>query len=398
MPTRFLPRAKSLATLSVIALAAGQAFAADMVFKAPPGGKVLFKDASGAIITLGVDSSGVVTLPALPASAAVNTGVVCFDASGTLAKCPPSYFGTVGPTGATGATGAMGEQGTPGATGATGPSGPMGMTGPTGATGATGLQGEQGITGVQGFTGAQGATGVTGPTGATGNTGAQGPTGTPGVQGVPGVPGNQGVPGVQGNTGPQGNVGPGGPQGSIGPAGATGLQGPTGATGVTGASGSSLPYRIVIGGTDSKALANPLYPTALIGPSGTQATMISNKGYLVAVSMLDNKVTSMSGTSNYPGTGCTGKVYVSTNMSPGSVFGVNTGSNARVLYYIPKPPVNTLTDPTYQSRVSPSTAPCANTSAVLGGTYYEAFPNDTAITGVGIAYQPASVSLEYVAP
>lgn len=83
-----------------------------------------------------VQINGKVVVPALPSTTGTQTGVVCYDAAGTLVTCPASY-GATGPTGATGATGSTG------ATGVTGAAGPTGATGATGATGPAGPQARQ---------------------------------------------------------------------------------------------------------------------------------------------------------------------------------------------------------------------------------------------------------------
>ena len=73
----------------LLALAAFSAYssAADIELKAPPGGRVVVKDATGATVQLMVDAAGVVTVPALVGSGTTSLNVVCFDAAGALAKC-----------------------------------------------------------------------------------------------------------------------------------------------------------------------------------------------------------------------------------------------------------------------------------------------------------------------
>ncbi len=200
-----------------------------------------------------VQINGKVVVPALPSTTGTQTGVVCYDAAGTLVTCPASY-GATGPTGPTGPTGATGATGSTGATGVTGAAGPTGATGATGPAGATGASGATGATGVSGPTGATGPVGVTGPTGATGSTGAVGPTGVTGAVGPTGAAGPTGAQGPQGPTGAQGLQGV---QGVQGPVGATGLTGATGATGATGPAGTGAPFGFTTRMTLSNS--NPLY-------------------------------------------------------------------------------------------------------------------------------------------
>jgi len=85
--------------------------AADIEIKAPPGGRVVIKNADGTTMAFIADSNGNVTIPALPASSTASTNIVCFDAAGLLAKCPASLVGATGATGPTGPTGATGATG-----------------------------------------------------------------------------------------------------------------------------------------------------------------------------------------------------------------------------------------------------------------------------------------------
>lgn len=129
-------RRDPLALAVAVALATGgaYAYAADVEIKAPPGGKVVVKDATGATTLLSIDPSGIIVVPGLPGSNGTLLGVVCFDLAGTLIKCPPT-IGATGPTGATGPAGITGPTGPSGSTGATGAASTV--VGPTGATGAT---------------------------------------------------------------------------------------------------------------------------------------------------------------------------------------------------------------------------------------------------------------------
>ncbi|MBC7709042.1 MAG: collagen-like protein [Rhizobacter sp.] len=237
-----------LATFTAFAVSA---HAADLEIKAPPGGKVLIKDSTGATTPLIIDGAGPVTVPGLPASTVVSAGVVCFDANGTLAKCAPiiGAQGPVGPAGATGAmgaagaigiagpTGSVGVTGLAGATGIAGPTGPIGTTGLTGATGAVGQVGITGAVGATGIAGPTGSMGTTGLTGATGAVGQVGGTGAAGSTGIAGPTGPIGTTGLTGATGAVGQVGITGAVGATGIAGAAGPMGTTGATGATGATG-----------------------------------------------------------------------------------------------------------------------------------------------------------------
>jgi Collagen triple helix repeat (20 copies) len=287
------------------------AYAADVEIKAPPGGRVVIKNADGTITAFTADSNGNVVIPGLPASSTASTNIVCFDAAGLLAKCPAGLVGAtgatgpagpVGPAGATGATGAAstvagptGATGPQGAIGPTGATGAVGAQGPVGATGATGAQGVIGATGatgaastVPGPTGATGAQGLIGPTGATGAVGAQGPVGATGATGVQGpigatgatgaastVPGPTGSAGAQGPTGPTGAAstvpgptgvtGPAGAQGPTGPTGAAStVQGPTGPLGPTGPAGAQGPTGAA---GAASTIPGPTGPTGPAGPS-----------------------------------------------------------------------------------------------------------------------------------
>lgn len=200
------------AVIAALAVASANLYAVDLEMKAPPGGRVAIKNADGSLTMLIVDpTTGTVILPTLPGSTAASAGVVCFDATGALAKCA-AIVGATGPAGATGPIG---------------PAGPGGPTGLTGATGANGPPGPVGSTGLTGPTGANGPAGPPGPTGLTGATGATGNQGPPGLTGATGATGNQGPPGAPGIQGPPGAPGIDGPMGLMGPMGATGAPGPS---------------------------------------------------------------------------------------------------------------------------------------------------------------------------
>ena len=236
---RFSPlHAALLATFTAFAVSAR---AADIEIKAPPGGKVLIKDATGATTPLIVDGAGPVTLPGLPASTVVSAGVVCFDANGTLAKCAPIIgaqgpVGPAGPIGAAGASGTTGATGTAGFVGGTGAAGTTGIAGPIGPVGATGLVGANGAIGPMGGTGAAGPTGIAGPAGAVGTTGPVGATGAAGAVG------------------------------GTGATGATGIAGQTGPTGATGMTGTAPNIRLT---TYSTTQANDLYGDSVTATCGT---------------------------------------------------------------------------------------------------------------------------------
>jgi len=264
-----------IAVLAALVLATPYAFAADVEIKAPPGGKVVIKDSTGATTLLTVDPSGLIIVPGLPATSGTSAGIVCFDSSGTLVKCPPT-IGAAGATGATGATGSVGP------TGATGPVGPTGATGAMGATST--VAGPVGATGSTGATGPTGATStVAGPTGATGPIGSTGATGaTSTVAGPVGATGSTGATGATGATstvaGPTGTTGPVGPTGATGAtstvAGPAGATGPTGATGTTGATGATG----WIGVPGAPGAPGATGSTGATGPSGTGLTVRNSSG------------------------------------------------------------------------------------------------------------------------
>ena len=103
MKLSFISSTFTAAVVVGLAVFSTTTYAADLEIKAPPGGKVVVKDATGAATRLIIDGAGPVTLPGLPASVTVSAGVVCSDATGTLAKGPP-VVGTQGPAGVAGAT------------------------------------------------------------------------------------------------------------------------------------------------------------------------------------------------------------------------------------------------------------------------------------------------------
>jgi len=267
--------------------------AADVEIKAPAGGSVVIRNADGTVLVLSADSAGNVRVPGLPSSTTATAGVVCFDATGQLAKCPPN-FGAAGPTGPTGATGAVGATGATGVAGIVGPTGATGISGTNGATGATGApstvagptgvtgpvgpQGAPGATGAIGGTGATGAAGSTGAVGSPGATGSAGPIGATGSTGAAGATGSTGAQGATGAAGVTGPVGPAGPNGATGATGATGAastvpgpQGNTGATGATGAQGPIGPASTVPGPTGATGVAGNTGPggaTGATGPAG----------------------------------------------------------------------------------------------------------------------------------
>ena len=136
---------------TMAAFLAGPALAADITFTPPPGGGVVLNSSAGAP-GLRVGPSGV-QLPALPATPANLSSVVCHDGSGVLGRCDPAST--------TGAQGIPGPRGDTGATGVVGPVGPQGPKGDTGDRGVAGPAGPQGAVGAQGVPGAAG-TSVTG--------------------------------------------------------------------------------------------------------------------------------------------------------------------------------------------------------------------------------------------
>lgn len=282
----------ALAVTLALAGAAPVVPAADIEIKAPAGGAVVIRNSDGTVLVLSADSAGNVRVPALPASASATAGVVCFDANGQLAKCPPNY-GATGPTGATGVTGPTGATGAAGATGATGAQGPIGLAGPIGPAGAPGPAGATGAAGAAGPTGAAGPQGPAGATGATGFAGATGSTGPQGPQGVVGAPG------------PQGAIGP------IGPQGATGATGPAGVvqfsrTGVVANAGNTS-YNVVAAdqviGIDMTAGTNftvNLLPVSSVVPGSTLVIKIEkyNNALLPVLTILPNGTDKIDGNTN----------------------------------------------------------------------------------------------------
>lgn len=304
----------ALAVTLALAGAAPVVPAADIEIKAPAGGAVVIRNSDGTVLVLSADSAGNVRVPALPASASATAGVVCFDANGQLAKCPPNY-GATGPTGATGVTGPTGATGAAGATGATGAAstvaGPTGATGAAGATGATGAQGPIGLAGPIGPAGAPGPAGATGAAGAAGPTGAAGPQGPAGATGATGFAGATGSTGPQG---PQGVVGAPGPQGAIGPIGPQGATGATGPAGVvqfsrTGvvANAGNTSYNVVAAdqviGIDMTAGTNftvNLLPVSSVVPGSTLVIKIEkyNNALLPVLTILPNGTDKIDGNTN----------------------------------------------------------------------------------------------------
>lgn len=104
-----------------------------------------------------------------------------------------------------------------------------------------GAVGPTGPTGPTGGTGATGSQGIAGPTGSTGATGPQGIAGPTGATGSTGLTGATGAQGVQGIAGPTGATGSTGSQGIAGATGPAGIAGPTGATGSQGIAGATGP-------------------------------------------------------------------------------------------------------------------------------------------------------------
>lgn len=280
-----------VAILLALATFSAYSSAADIELKAPPGGRVVVKDATGATVQLMVDAAGVVTVPALVGSGTTSLNVVCFDAAGALAKCvglvgAVGPVGPAGPVGATGATGATGAVGPAGAVGTVGPAGPTGATGATGApglTGAVGPAGAQGLLGPMGPAGTAGAPGAIGPVGPAGAQGLMGPigpigpAGTPGGAGPAGPPGAAGAPGLMGLMGPAGTPGTPGAIGPAGPAGQVGAVGPAGPIGPIGPAGPAAS-----GGASLKNGSGTLVG-AIIGQVGNVFSAITSNGYLVRV-------------------------------------------------------------------------------------------------------------------
>ena len=244
MNTPFRPsplRAAIIAAIAAVSpMAYPLAFAADLELKAPPGGRVVVKDPTGATVQFIVDANGQITIPGLTASSTASLNVVCFDAAGALAKCATvvGATGSVGPTGATGATGPAGATGSTGATGAASTvAGPTGSTGPAGPTGATGAAST--VAGPTGPAGPTGATGSAGPTGAAST--VAGPTGAAGNTVLSGAVAPVNAVGVNGdfyiNTVTNSLFGP--KAFNAWPGAAVSLVGPAGAAGATGAAGAS---------------------------------------------------------------------------------------------------------------------------------------------------------------
>ncbi len=362
--------------------------------------------------------------PAGPAGATGATGA---------ASSVPGPVGAIGPTGPIGPAGAastvpgpvgpIGPAGSTGSAGAAstvpGPAGPIGPAGPTGPTGAAStVPGPVGPIGPAGSTGSAGAAStVPGPAGPIGPAGPTGPTGAastvPGPAGPIGPAGPTGPTGaastVPGPIGPAGPTGPAGaastmpgPAGPTGPTGATGLTGatgaastvpgPAGATGPTGAAGpagatgaagpkGTAPFTVVINGTASTALAQPLYPIGHEFPA--TVNFITAQGYVLS---LNRGNISGSGSVSFSGAGCTGTAFtLAGNVDVGVVVAVDPG--ALKIFYVPKTGVTILTNPARQSTAGTGTACAANTGA-LTGSYYELVqinsPATIAASGVGI--------------
>ena len=317
----------------------------------------------------------------LPRQAISTAPVAQYALSGKAG--PAGATGAIGAAGATGAQGATGPAGSGGATGAQGATGPAGPTGADGAQGVTGPVGATGADGAQGSVGATGATGIQGPTGAEGPQGQNGAVGATGAQGPIGAIGATGPGGAQGATGAQGPIGATGPQGALGP------QGPAGATGAQGAAGSGK-YRVFINGTLSTALARPLHPVSA-GGWGSNVDLISTLGYMVSIA--PGGEVAGTGTGYFASNNCTGPAMVTTaSAHPGAVAAVGPAS---LLFYVPKGNPAVLTDPTRHSR-SNSASACEVATAVQGGTYYSALPNNPAVTGVDAITQPVLIGVDYV--
>ena len=330
---------------SSFVLSAGAVFAADVEIKAPPGGRVVVKNADGTVTVLIADGNGNVTLPALPASAAASAGIVCFDAAGQLAKCAAGVgagaAGPVGPAGAVGPAGPIGPAGAastvPGPAGTIGPQGPAGsagpastVPGPAGAIGPAGpvgpagpastIAGPMGPAGLIGPIGPPGAAStVPGPAGAIGPAGPVGPAGAastvPGPQGPAGATGATGpastVPGPQGLQGPAGATGATGATGAAstvpgpqGPQGAQGFAGPTGATGPAGPAGASAGSKLV----DS----NSVVLGSIVSATRSAVTIFTSTGHLTTI----NWNGTFPGAQNYHnGAGCTGTAFLNSGSS-----------------------------------------------------------------------------------
>lgn len=440
--------AKPLLALGIAAALAGPAFAADLRVTPPAAGGFSVRDPADSADRLRVDGDGSVAIPGLQA-ADERDSVLCFDdASGALGPCAPGAItGPAGPAGPAGATGATGPAGASGAAGPTGPAGetgpagsigpagaagpagpagangpagpagpqgapgtdgapgPAGSAGPAGAIGPAGPQGEAGPAGAAGPQGASGADGAQGPAGATGPAGVQGPAGVAGPAGPAGTAGADGAVGPTGSTGPAGTIGPQGPAGEHGAPGAAGAPGAPGAPGTPGTPGEQgepgtpgapgapggAKASVSINGTLSTAMALPLYPLNVGGPT-QPTTLISQQSYIVTLSL--DGIVAGSGTALFESNDCSGPVLVQDNTGrPGHVLGYGNGNR---LFYIARTGSAPVASPTRNSRSTLSIVCEAGTSALTGSSFYRAQPNVPATTGVDLPARPLSHSFNYI--
>ena len=113
----------------------------------------------------------------------------------------------------------------------------------------------------------------------------------------------------------------------------------------------------------------------MVPGNGGTVGFITTQGFIVNYTLADGRVTG-STTANYTGANCTGNVYVSSGTYPRASISGFTTSNAR--FYVPKN-ATAATDPTATSRFTAGA--CNNTSNALTGAFYQALPNDPAVTG-----------------
>jgi len=162
---------------------------------------------------------------------------------------------------------------------------------------------------------------------------------------------------------------------------------------------------VLINGTDSTALARPLYPISLA--TANSVWFVSNTGYQVQVTetsqVVSGGVVSFTANDCTSGTPASNRAWKSNDLLRGTVFGLGTTTSnppVAALYYMPKVPT-TISNPTRGSsmsglNLSPPASVCVVATTAQTGTFYEVLPNDPAITGVSISPTGQVIEVGYV--
>jgi hypothetical protein len=155
---------------------------------------------------------------------------------------------------------------------------------------------------------------------------------------------------------------------------------------------------VLINGTNSTSLPQPLYPAGL---AQNNVSLISAQGYSTYIGP-PGTVAAL-GSVFFASFDCTGTGWRSRGSPtlPGQVLAIGPTSTTLTaparLYYLPKVEVVVAQPLTRNSQSAGSSSACtvATTTLTNATGYWEVYPNNPAVTGVGIAADGLTVQVNY---